>query len=188
MLSVESFFVVQTNPQREVFVSEQLSDRNPYLPRFKNSSGRITVLFPGYLFVPSQQDWGPIKNTVGVRCVLMSGDHPACISAGVIAGWRSKERGGLVQLPPPPRFHPGERLTIMRGSLKWRSVIYVGMSGKDRERVLIEMLSQYVKIIVPTADLVSEHRAATRNSLRNYRETLSGRSAGRSQDRQSRSF
>ena len=87
---------------------------------------------------------------------------------------RVKERGGIVQLPPPPRFRPGERLTITQGSLKYRSVIYAGMSGRDRERVLIEMLGQYVSIRVPTAHLASEFAPPTRNRLRKNRETFIG--------------
>lgn len=176
----DQWFVVQTNPQRENFVAEQLDQLAPYLPRFKNLKGRISPLFPGYIFVPSMKHWSPINSTVGVRCLLMSGDHPACISDRVITSWRGKERGGLVQLPPPPRFAPGSRLTILRGSLKHRSVIHSGMLGKDRERVLIEMLGQHVTIIVASADLAPEFRSPTRNSLRFHRETLSAQRGGRS--------
>jgi transcription antitermination factor NusG len=179
-MQADQWFVVQTNPQRESFVAEQLDQFDPYLPRFKNPKGRISPLFPGYIFVPSLQRWTPINKTVGVRCVLMSGDHPACIPDMVITGWRSRERGGLVQLPPPPRFVPGTKLTILRGSLKYRSVIHSGMVGRDRERVLIEMLGQHVTIIVASADLAPEFRRPTRNSLRFHRETLSGQRGGRS--------
>jgi hypothetical protein len=168
------WFVVMCNPQRESYVADQLSSLNPYLPIFKNPKGRLKPLFTGYLFCPAQEHWGAICNTVGVRSLLMSGDHPACISSMVIAGWRSKERGGIVQLPPPPRFRPGERLTITQGSLKYRSVIYAGMSGRDRERVLIEMLGQYVSIRVPTAHLAPEFAPPTRNRLRRNRETFIG--------------
>jgi hypothetical protein len=178
VVSVEQWFVVQTNPQREAFVGEQLSSLDPYLPRFKNLKGRIAPLFPRYLFVPAMKHWGPICTTVGVRCLLMSGDHPACISSHVIRGWRAKERGGLVQLPPPPRFRPGERLTILRGSLRHRTVIHSAMLGKDRERVLIEMLGQNVSLIVATADLAPEFRPPPRNRLRARRETLIRQSVG----------
>lgn len=166
------WFVIQTNPQRENFVDEQLTDLTPYLPRFKNTKNRIVPLFPGYLFVPSMSNWGPICNTVGVRSLLMSGDHPACISGMVITSWKDKERGGLVQLPPPPRFRPGERLTITKGSLKYRNVIHSAMVGRDREKVLIEMLGQYVSIVVPSVDLASEFVTPPRNRLRKTRETF----------------
>ena len=168
----DQWFIVLTNPQRESFVCERLSDLDPYLPVFKNTKGRIKVLFPGYLFTPKVEHWGPICNTVGVRSLLMSGDHPACIPGRVITSWKDKERGGLVQLPPPPRFRPGERLTITKGSLKYRSVIHTGMVGRDREKVLIEMLGQFVSIVVASADLASEFNVPTRNRLRRTRETF----------------
>jgi hypothetical protein len=167
------WFVVMCNSQRESFVAERLSSLNPYLPIFKNLKGRLKPLFTGYLFLPRIEDWGWVKNTVGVRDLLMSGDHPACIPGMVIDGWKARERGGVVQLPKPPRFQTGERLTITHGSLRHRSVIYAGMSGKDRERVLIEMLGQYVSIHVPTAHLALEFGRPTRNSLRKNRETFS---------------
>ena len=170
----DQWFVVVTNSQRENFVAEQLKDNDPYLPRFKNSKGRLAPLFPGYLFVPQVSHWGPICSTVGVRALIMAGDHPARLSGKVINGWKAKERGGVVQLPPPPRFALGEKLTITRGSLKHRSVVYAGMSGRDRERVLIAMLGQHVTIIVPTADLVSEFGRPTRNSLPRHRKQVYG--------------
>jgi hypothetical protein len=172
-MQINQWFVVMCNSQRESFVADQLSDLDPYLPIFKNLKGRLKPLFTGYLFVPRTKDWGPIKNTVGVLDLLMSGDHPACISGMVIAGWRAKERGGVVQLPKPPRFQTGERLTITQGSLRYRTVIYAGMSGRDRERVLIEMLGKYVSIHVPTAHLALEFERPTRNSLRRNRERFS---------------
>jgi transcription antitermination factor NusG len=174
MVAADQWFVVQTNPQRETFVDEQLSALDPYLPRFKTAKGRIAPLFPRYLFVPAMVHWSPICNTVGVRALLMSGEHPAIIPGKVITDWRSRERGGLVQLPPPPRLKPGERLIITRGSLRYHTVIYAGMSGKDRERVLIEMLGHNVTLIVPTADLAPEFRSPARNGLRRRRETLNG--------------
>ena len=170
------WFVVQTNPQREAFVDEQLAPFEPYLPRFKTSKGRVEPVFRSYLFVPATDHWSPIVSTVGVRGLLMSGEHPAVVPGDVIAHWRGRERNGLVQLPPPPRFRKGERLTILRGSLRYRSVVYAGMASKDRERVLIDMLGQSVTLTVPSADLASEFPTGTsaRNFLRNRREVLSG--------------
>jgi transcription antitermination factor NusG len=170
----DQWFVVQTNPQKESFVEQRLKDLRVYFPRFKKISGRIAPLFPRYIFTPKIAEVRLITSTIGVRGLLMAGDHPATIKGSVIAFWKAKERGGLVQLPPPPRFQIGETLTILRGSLKWRTVIYAGMRGKDREKVLIEMLGGQVSLTVPTQDLASDFRPPTRNRLRSPRETLSG--------------
>ena len=176
----DQWFVVQTNPQRESFVEQRLASIQPYLPRFKNLKNRIEPLFRNYIFTPRIPEVSYITHTIGVRGLLMAGDHPATVSGAVIASWKAKERGGIVQLPPPPRFREGQRLTITHGSLKYREVIYAGMSGKDRERVLIEMLGQYVSIRVPSEHLASDFRPPTRNSLRKFRETFSWRGGERS--------
>jgi len=173
------WFVVQTNPQREGFVEERLKSLGPYLPRFKNIKGRIEPLFRNYIFVPAIPEVRWITSTVGVRNLLMAGDHPALVPAKIIASWRDKERHGLVQLPPPPRFHPGQKLTILRGSLRYREVIHAAMVGKDRERVLISMLGQHVSIIVASADLAADFVPPTRNRLRRSRETVYGARANR---------
>jgi hypothetical protein len=168
----EQWFVVQTNPQREAFVEDRLKALGPYLPRFKNLKGRVDPLFRSYIFTPRIPEVSYITHTIGVRALLMAGDHPATIPGKVIASWKAKERGGLVQLPPPPRFRVGEKLTILRGSLKYRQVIYAGMSGRDREKVLIEMLGGQVSLIVATQDLASDFVPPTRNRLRFQRETF----------------
>jgi transcription antitermination factor NusG len=171
----EQWFVVQTNPQREAFVAERLKAFDPYLPRFKNQHGKVVPLFPRYVFtIAAIAECREICSTVGVRALIMAGDHPAMLAGKEIAKIKAKERGGLVQLPPPPRFTPGAKLTITQGSLKYREVIHVGMVGRDRERVLIEMLGQHVTIIVPSLDLAADFRPPTRNRLRNRRETFNG--------------
>jgi len=176
----DQWFVAQTNPQKETFVEERLASLKPYLPRFKNIKGRVEPVFRNYIFIPGIPEVSLITHTVGVRKLLMADETtPAMLPGKVIAHWRSKERHGLVQLPPPPRFRVGDRLTILQGSLKWRNVIYAGMAGRDRERVLIEMLGQTVTIIVPTQDLASDFKPPTRNRLRFQRETFIRRNSPR---------
>jgi len=168
----QEWFVVQCNPQREAFAAENLSEHQTYFPQFKNPAGRIRPLFPSYLFVVATPLWSPIKNPMGVRTILMNGDTPARLPDQVITMWKGKEQNGLVQLPPPPRFREGERLVVMRGTLRYRVVIHSGMSGRDRESVLIDMLGSMVKISIATDDLVSEAERDARNRLRKRRETL----------------
>ena len=165
------FFVVQTHPQREAFVADRIANCLPYLPRIKTESGRIAPLFPSYLFVPELTDWGPIQRVMGVRRVLMTGEHPAKLPQRAVTVWRDQERNGLVQLPPAPRFRKGERLIVLRGSLRMRTAIYAGMDGKARERVLIEMLGQMVTLTIPTEDLTPESSPQFRHRLRKRPET-----------------
>jgi len=165
-------FVVQTNPQREAFVIDHLKSLQPYCPLFKTPRGKVRPLFPSYVFVTAIANWSPIQNCFGVKTILMVCGRPAQLADSVIALWRSKERNGLVELPQPPKFHAGQRLMITRGSLKNRSVIYVGQSAKEREAVLIDMLGQHVRITVRSDDLVGEDEERTRISLQRRREQI----------------
>lgn len=165
-------FVVQTNPQREAFVADRLKSLKPYCPLFKTLRGKIRPLFPSYLFIGAIIDWSPIQNCFGVKTILMACGRPAQLPDNVIDLWKSKERHGLVELPPPPRFRTDQRLVITRGCLKNRSVIYVGQSAREREEVLIEMMGQSVRITVPTDDLVGEQEERTRISLQRRREEI----------------
>jgi transcription antitermination factor NusG len=165
------WFCIQTNSQCEKSVAERLAGLDPYLPRFKAPTGRVKPLFPGYLFCPAIELWGSIRNTIGVKAVLMNGAVPARLPDRVISRWRDSEIKGLVQLPDPQRFHHGERLIVLRGTLKYRVVIHSGMSAKDRELVLIEMLGAEVKLSIASDDLVSEDEHA-RASLRAQQKRL----------------
>ena len=169
---MHGWFVVQCNPQREQFAVDHLPEHETYFPQFRAPTGRIKALFPSYIFCAATPHWSPIKNTLGVRTILMQGETPARLPHEAIEKWKAQERDGLVVLPDPPRFHAGERLVVMRGTLKYRTVIHTGMSAKDREQVLIDMPGAMVKINIETDDLVSEAERDARNSLRKRRETL----------------
>jgi len=165
-----NWFVVQTNPARENFVEEHLADFEPYLPKFKSTTGRVRPLFPSYLFVKAVEFWSPIKNCVGVRTLLMMGDRPATIPHDVIRDWQGAERNGLVQLPDPPRYRAGEKLVVARGTLRYKTVLHTGLSSRDREFVLTDMLGAMVRISIATADLVAENERHTIDRLPRRRE------------------
>jgi hypothetical protein len=174
-----AYFVIQTNPQREAVAADRLADYDPYFPRFMAPTGRIKPLFPGYVFCRATELWSSIKNAIGVRTILMNGDNPATLPHAVIEFWRSREASGLVQLPEPPRFLEGQRLVVLKGSLAHRVVIHAGMSSKNREMVLIEMLGAQVRISIEAQDLVTEDEQRTANSLReNRKKFIRARSRG----------
>lgn len=155
--------VVQCKPQRERFVRLVLMRERfeTYMPRIRHRE-RVQLLFPSYLFVcvAEHQTWHAIGWTQGVLRLLMNGDAPARIPASIIAAIKARERGGFVRLPrPPAAFQPGEWVRIVRGSFEGQFAIYQGMNGKDRERVLLDLLGQLVPVNLPAANLQSLHLA-----------------------------
>jgi transcriptional antiterminator RfaH len=123
-----------------------------YAPRIKHR-GRIGWLFPTYVFVRAWSRFYPILWTTGVVRLLMCGEQPASLADDIIANIRKREIGGFVKLPPPARLKKGQRVRIVRGSFAGQVAVYEGMTGKDRERVLLDLLGQKVSVELPDRDL-----------------------------------
>ena len=145
--------VAQVESQREHAVRLLLMRAGfmTYLPRIKHR-GRIQPLFPGYLFIRLIDRWYPVIWTVGVVRLLMSGDQPAKLPEDVVTQIRKREHGGFVKLPIQ-RLRKGQKVRIVRGSFEGQIALYEGMSGKDRERVLLNLLGQSVPVELPSRDL-----------------------------------
>jgi transcriptional antiterminator RfaH len=161
--------VVRTRAQREraVRVLLELGHYEIYLPQILVQQ-RIKPLFPTYLFVRlgKKQHWYPIRWTLHVLDVLMSGDHPAQLEDKILDGYRKREgRDGFVKLPSPAtRLRKGQQVRITRGSFAGQLALCEGMSGKDRVRVLLNMLGQKVPVELPNRDL-EPLMVETRSSL-----------------------
>jgi transcription antitermination factor NusG len=106
----------QLQPQRERLALHTLALAGyvTYLPRLRQhrvSHGRrietTPALFPGYAFVLIELQWHAARWAPGVTRIVLDGAAPARVPDAVIAEIRSRERGGLVELPP--RFKPGDR-------------------------------------------------------------------------------
>ena len=151
--------IAQCHPQQEWRAEDHLKRKGfeIYLPRIKVSikgRKRITPLFPGYLFVRINSVWYPILSTVGVLRVLRNGEaEPSRIEEKIVKNIREREIRGLVKLPK--RIQPGDQVRILRGTFKDHIAIYDGMSGKERERVLLELLGRKVPIDIHPDDLAA---------------------------------
>jgi transcription antitermination factor NusG len=94
----------------------------PLLREQRRRHGRkITVtpppLFPGYLFLWVVYGWWNARWAAGVRRLVMDGLVPARVPDRVIAEIRSRERGGLIELPKL-RLEPGMRVKVLQGPLQ----------------------------------------------------------------------
>jgi transcriptional antiterminator RfaH len=77
-----------------------------YLPRLRServSHGRrmeiCPPLFPGYAFVSIEMQWSKARYAPGIVGLIMNGAGPARVPDRVVAEIRSREVGGLVELP-----------------------------------------------------------------------------------------
>jgi transcriptional antiterminator RfaH len=154
-MSTEPFWsVVETEPRRERVASGWL-DRGgfeTYLPLMTTTTKRTIPLFPNYIFVRVAGAWYQIGWTIGVVRLLRNGDEPARLSDKIIAEIRHREGDdGLIRLPK--RWKQGQQVRIKRGLFRDRTGIYDGMTSKQRERVLLNMLGRAVAVEFDDNDL-----------------------------------
>jgi transcription antitermination factor NusG len=90
----------------------------------------------------------------GVMRLLMDGQQPACVPDAVIDGIREREVGGVVRLPKPRRFKPGDRVHVLRGPFEGHFGLYDGMAPRERIFVLLSMLGTQVRTEMAEADVI----------------------------------
>lgn len=146
--------VVQTESQREHIARMWMmrSGYETYAPRIKIKR-RPALLFPSYIFARVIDRWYPIIWTPGVLRILMNGDKPARVSDKIISDIHANEVRGFVRLPSkePKR---GSKMKITRGPFQGRIAVFDGMTGVDRQRVLLELLGQTVAVELPKGDVM----------------------------------
>ena len=127
-----------------------------YLPvtsvRDRKRRLRIAPLFPCYLFARVVERWSPITASPGVVRVLRDGDGPAHLPDDVVDDLHAREVNGVIRLPP---LRVGQTVRIVRGSLRGRLAVYDGMSGRDRDRVLLDFLGCQTPVTLRIGDAVA---------------------------------
>lgn len=148
--------VVKTRPNCEKIATANLLNQGfqYYLPmivdrkvRFKRSVTVESPLFPNYLFVHVQNMWRPILGTRGVSSIV--GKVPDAI----INDLRSREVNGFVQLPKPRKFDVGDTVKILSGPFAMQKGLVERMNSKERQKVLLALLSNQIRILVEESDL-----------------------------------
>ena len=152
----------QLQPQRDGLALHCLAAAGyqVYAPRLRERRtvhGRAVVrtplLFPGYLFVLIELQWSRARWAPGVVRLIMDGLVPAAVPDPVISALRARERGGLIELPRPPRFSPGDRIQVMRGPFARCVGLYAGMKPRDRIEVLLALLGGQQRVTLPKGDV-----------------------------------
>lgn len=141
--------------QREDLVKHHL-DRagfEVYVPKIRTAPKRTAPLFPGYLMVRVVVRWYPIRWCPGVLRLLMNGEQPAKLRDAVVDEIKGREVRGFVKLPKAPTLENGTPVRVLTGMFAGRTAIYAGMSGSQRERVLLDLLGQSVTVTLPAGNV-----------------------------------
>jgi transcriptional antiterminator RfaH len=150
MIEQPYWTVAVAQSTREAFVQTLLKKEGfeVYWPRIRTEN-RTAALFPGYLMVRVIVRWYPIRWCPGVLKLLMNGDHPAKLADKVVDEIKGREVKGFVKLPKPPTLEQGDPVRVTHGMFAGHRAIYAGMSGPQRERVLLDLLGRSVTVTLP---------------------------------------
>ena len=143
------WYLLQTKFKQENKAAEELRQQNisVFLPLCKLEKiirGSKVIkeepLFSRYLFAwldVENTNWTSVRSTRGISNFVAFGNGPAIVDQAIINELRQ-----IDLLPKEPYFKMGEKVRVVRGSLKGLSAIYQTADGLSRACILLEFMQQ----------------------------------------------
>jgi transcription antitermination factor NusG len=92
------------------------------------------------MFVAIVSGWWSARWCPHVTKFILNGTTPAVVADSVIDEIRSRERGGLVELPRRDDLKAGDRVRVTAGPLQGQLGLYAGQRPHERVLVLLTLL------------------------------------------------
>lgn len=149
----QAWYVVHTKPRQEARALENLQNQgfNCFLPtmqvqKLRNQKVQTITepMFSRYLFIQlddQNQNWGPIRSTLGVSKLVSFGPQPAKVPPELVAFLQEAPQTTLERM-----FTPGDNVQVASGPLQGLEGQYVAHDGEARAFVLVELLGQPQKL------------------------------------------
>lgn len=162
---MQAWYLIHSKAQRERVARENLARQNfeVYLPLLRNRrriagryQARIEPMFPRYLFVhldDANDDWGPIRSTIGVARLVRFGACAATVPDALVAALREREDVDGVQVLPALSFSPGDRVRIVNGPMAGYEAVLQARSGAARVIVLLEIAAHAAAVSLREDDV-----------------------------------
>ena len=155
-----AWYLVQSKPRNETRALENLARQGyeTYLPLMeveRLQHGRLLKkmepLFPRYLFLHLEEgndNWGPIRSTLGVAGLVRFGQAYAVVSDEVMDAVRERTQDIKKSL-----FESGDNVRVVSGPLLGLEGVFEIADGEQRSFVLLEFMQKQQRVSVSTADL-----------------------------------
>ena len=160
------WYVVHTQPNGEGRADLNLRRQGfvTYLPRYRRRRRHARrqemvarPLFPRYLFVAldlARDRWRAVQSTFGVDRLVLAGEAPLAVPAGVLDEIRARENGdGFVALGLPAGVGPGSRVRVLDGIFADAAGVLERIADDRRVAVLLELLGRDVRVLVSPASV-----------------------------------
>ena len=159
------WYAVRTQPAQERRADYQLNQQgySTFLPLLEKSVRHArklrqvrAPLFPGYLFVEldlTRDRWRSVNSTYGVSGLIMGGDQPMPVPAGVVESFIVLTLAdGLVDFTPD--LKPGDQVVMVAGGLAGMIGRLERCDARGRVEVLLELMGQEVRVRSTTRSLM----------------------------------
>ncbi len=155
-----AWYLVQSKPRNEARVLENRVRQGyeTYLPlmeveRLQRGKllKKMEPLFPRYLFLHLEEgndNWGPIRSTLGVAGLVRFGQAYAVVSNEVMEAVRERTQDIRKTL-----FESGDNIRVVSGPLLGLEGVFEIADGEQRSFVLLEFMQKQQRVSVSTADL-----------------------------------
>ena len=155
-----AWYLVQSKPRNEMRALENLVRQGyeTYLPlmeveRLQRGKlfKKMEPLFPRYLFLHLEEgndNWGPIRSTMGVAGLVRFGQAYAVVSDDVLEAVCVRTQDVKKAL-----FTPGDSIRVVSGPLLGLEGVFDITDGEQRSFVLLEFMQKQQRVSVSTADL-----------------------------------
>lgn len=155
---MKGWYLIYSKPRQEGTAQEQLERQGytTYLPlapiRYRQrgrAHTKIGPMFPRYLFIhltAGQDDWRPIRSTIGVSNLVKFGDSAIQVPDSLISTLMRREDEHGVQKIQAKLLKKGEKIRVAEGPLEGYEGIFEAKSGKDRVVVLLKILEKQAKL------------------------------------------
>ena len=155
-----AWYLVQSKPRNEMRALENLVRQGyeTYLPlmeveRLQRGKllKKMEPLFPRYLFLHLEEgndNWGPIRSTMGVAGLVRFGQAYAVVSDEVLDAVRERTQDVKKTL-----FESGDSIRVVSGPLLGLEGVFEITDGAQRSFVLLEFMQKQQRVSVSTADL-----------------------------------
>ena len=155
-----AWYLVQSKPRNEARALENLVRQGyeTYLPlmeveRLQRGKllKKMEPLFPRYLFLHLEEgndNWGPIRSTIGVAGLVRFGQAYAVVSDEVLEAVRERTQDIKKAL-----FESGDGIRVVSGPLLGLEGVFEITDGEQRSFVLLEFMQKQQRVSVSTADL-----------------------------------
>ncbi|MEE9390656.1 MAG: transcription termination/antitermination NusG family protein [Candidatus Aminicenantaceae bacterium] len=148
-----NWFVLNTKPKKEFQVERLFTEGGikVYNPKYMHDK-KIKPFFPGYGFIyfdfPLQYQL--VRYTRGVKRVVGTQEGPIPIPEEVIAGLKSREINGLIELLKyGEEPETGDEIEVVEGPLKGlRGIFEKKLDDKDRVLILLNYVTYQGKLLI----------------------------------------